>query len=300
MISLSAKILVFAGVFILLGALVPVRRLIGRLPLGTLRKRWYAMAALIGLFLFGYLGYTAIFWNSQSNLTDLIVPGVFFFGACFVLLTAILSLQTAMDLMRVSLLERETVTDPLTGVFNRRYLDRRLVEEIVRARRYSLPLSILMLDIDHFKQVNDTHGHQAGDQVLIALGKIVAKALRESDVLARYGGEEFLIITPHTQVSDVIGVAERLRKGIASHGFSLSNGPNDQREISVTASIGVAGLSDTVDSIEKLVKVADENLYCAKREGRNRVNAGSPNVLPSAEPRTALDPGKPDAPGDAR
>ncbi|MDQ3025292.1 MAG: GGDEF domain-containing protein [Pseudomonadota bacterium] len=201
---------------------------------------------------------------------------MFFFGACFVFLAANLSLRTALELLRITLLEREACTDPLTGVFNRRYLDIRLVEEIARARRHRLPLSILLLDLDHFKRINDSHGHQGGDQLLISLGQVVAGALRESDTLARFGGEEFLVITPHTPLSGAIDVAERVCRRIQSHGFSLSNDPRGMREIAVTASIGVASLDDRVDSMDKLVQTTDENLYRAKREGRNRVVAGTP------------------------
>ena len=118
MISLLARALVFGGALILVWALVPIRGLIGQLPSGAVRNRWYVMTALIVLFLLGYVGYAAAFWNSHSIPVDLIVPGVFFFGACFVWLTGNLSLQTAMDVMRVGLLERETLTDPLYLTFN--------------------------------------------------------------------------------------------------------------------------------------------------------------------------------------
>lgn len=212
MISLLAQGLVFAGVLILIGSLVPVRRLIGRLPSGTVRNRWYAMATLIVLFIAGYLGYVAAFWKSQSNALDLIVPSVFFFGAGFVLLSAKLSLHTAMDVMRISLLERESVTDSLTGLFNRRHLDRSLIEEVARSQRYGLPLSISSLDIDHFKRINDRYGHEAGDQVLISLGEVGTRELRESDILARYGGEEFLVVLPHTAFKGLL----KLQSGCSS------------------------------------------------------------------------------------
>lgn len=278
MIALLANGLVFAGALILIGALVPVRRLIERLPSGTVRNRWYVMAALIVLFLIGYLGYATSFWNSHSNLLDLIVPTVFFFGACFVLLSVALSLQTAIDVMRISLLEQETATDFLTGVFNRRHMDRRLGEEVASARRYRFPLSVLLLDIDHFKQINDKHGHQAGDHVLVALAAIVAQELRESDILARYGGEEFLVMTPHTPLLGATDVAEQLRKRIESHDFSLPKELGGIHGIRVTASIGVASFGDGVDSRERLIHAADENLYRAKQEGRNRVIAGTPSA----------------------
>jgi diguanylate cyclase (GGDEF)-like protein len=242
------------------------------------------MAALIVLFIISYLGYAAVFWKSHSTLQDLIVPSVFVFGASFVLLATTLSLETAMDVMRISLLERETATDPLTGVRNRRYLDRRLSEEVASARRYSLPLSVLMLDIDHFKQINDTHGHQAGDQVLVTLGKIVSDELRKADILARYGGEEFLVIAPHTPLSGATIVAERVRKRIESHDFSLPGEPSGTGRINVTVSIGVASLGNGVDSRENLVHAADENLYRAKEEGRNQIIAGTPSAAGSTRP----------------
>jgi len=283
-IAFVALGLVFAGDLILIGALVAVRRLIGRLPSGPVRSRWYLMAALIVLFVIGYLGYATLFWESHSTLVDLIVPCVFFFGACFVLLTATLSLQTAMDVMRISLLERDAATDPLTGVFNRRYMDRRLSEEVASARRYGLPLAVLILDIDHFKQINDRHGHQAGDQVLVIFAKKVAGELRETDILTRYGGEEFLVVAPHTPLLSATNVAERVRKSIESHDFSLPNGPGGIGGIRVTVSIGVASIGDGAEDRETLVHVADENLLRAKQEGRNRVIAATPSATGSILP----------------
>lgn len=140
MISLLAQTLVLSGVLILAGVLFPVRRLTARLPPGSVRNLWYSMTILIVLFIAGYLGYIWHFWNSHSNLLDLIVPGVYFLGACFVWLTAMLSLRTAVDLMRINRLEQETITDPLTAVFNRRYLDLHLGQEVAKARRYALQL----------------------------------------------------------------------------------------------------------------------------------------------------------------
>lgn len=271
MISDLALSLVFAGALILAGALVPVRRLIGKLPPGLVRSRWHMMTALIMVFFFGYLAYAVAFWNSHSKLLDLIVPYVFFLGACFVWLTAILSLQTTVDVMRMNLLEREVVTDPLTGTYNRRYLDRRLNEEVLIERRYGRPLSVFLLDIDHFKQINDTYGHHAGDQVLTAFGGIVAEALRETDVLARYGGEEFLVIAPQTLIAGATELAERVRRNIEVHPFTFSEGSDRLRQINVTISIGVAGLGNGIDSTHKLVRAADAALYRAKQEGRNRV-----------------------------
>lgn len=281
MISLLAQCLVLSGALILAGALFPIRQLMVQLPSGRARDRWYVMTAFIVVFLVGYLGYAVAFWNRHAILPDLIVPGVFFLGACFVWISASLSLQTTKDVMRISVLERETVTDPLTGVFNRRYLDRRLGEEVSGAQRYGLPLAVFLIDIDHFKQINDAHGHQAGDQVLVTVAKIAAAELREHDILARYGGEEFLVIAPHTPLLGAAGVAERLRKRVESQEFIL---PKDAGGTRVTVSIGVASLGAEAGNPEKLLRAADANLYRAKHEGRNRVVSDAPTATGSTVP----------------
>lgn len=283
MISLLAKSLVFAGALILIWSLVIVRQLIVQLPVGHLRQRWHAMTIMVALFLVGYLGYLGAFWDAHSGLLDLIVPAVFFFGACFVLLTALLSLQTAMDMMRISVLERETYTDPLTGAFNRRYLDQRLGKEVATAQRYGWTLSVLLLDIDHFKLINDTYGHQVGDQVLMTLGKLMSKGLRDADVVARYGGEEFFVILPHTSLAGATDLAERMRKRIESHEFQLEGASGGVLQGGVTASIGVAVFGNGVDTAEKLVRAADEHLYEAKHGGRNRVVTGLTEIAAGHE-----------------
>jgi diguanylate cyclase (GGDEF)-like protein len=192
-------------------------------------------------------------------------------GSIFVWLTIKLSLQTAVDLLRIDLLETENVTDPLTEVYNRRYLDGRLDEEVLRSKRYTLELSVLMLDIDHFKSVNDTYGHQAGDVTLSTLGSLIKDDLRELDVVARYGGEEFLVICTNTAIDGAALVAERLRKLIESRPIEIPDDSRGTRTIQIRISVGVASVSPSVDSKEKLVQVADQALYRAKKEGRNRV-----------------------------
>jgi diguanylate cyclase (GGDEF)-like protein len=269
MFNLLAEGLVIAGVGVLTVALIPVRQLITQLPARQMRSRWYTMTGLIALFIVGYISYVVTFWSRHAAWPDLIVPGVFFFGAGFVWLTATLSLQTATDVRRVMLLERENITDPLIGIYNRRYLDRRLEEECARARRYTLPLSVLLIDIDHFKRINDTYGHQVGDHVLTYLGKLLLQVIRESDIAARYGGEEILIIAPNTTTSTAASLAERLRQHVETHELVLTNESNEPREIRITVSIGVAGLSQEATDSETLVHNTDEALYRAKQEGRN-------------------------------
>ncbi len=278
-----ADALVCAGMGILIWALLGVRRLVNQLPSGPLRKRWFAMTLMIALFLVGYFAYLVLRWDSHLSWVDLIVPVIFFFGACFVALTAALSLRTALDIVHIGQLERQAITDALTGAFNRRYMDQRLADEVASARRYGLPLSVLLLDIDHFKRVNDTHGHPIGDEILVGIKRLLAERLRDSDVLTRYGGEEFLIIATHTHAQSACDLADRMRRHIESHVFRVHGYAGKMAELHITVSIGVADLNESNSNAELLVRSADEQLYRAKTAGRNRVACAS-QVSPSTKP----------------
>ena len=164
-------------------------------------------------------------------------------------------------------LEDEARTDTLTGLNNRRVFDRRLDEEHRRARRYSKPYALLMADIDHFKRVNDEYGHPAGDVVLAQLGRILALQVRDVDTVARYGGEEFAVIFPEISSGTAREVAERARRVIAATPFVLPDG----REIGITVSIGISCFPNGAADADAVLNTADQALYAAKQEGRNRV-----------------------------
>ena len=157
--------------------------------------------------------------------------------------------------------------DPLTGLCNRRVLEARMIEEIDRAERYQHTLSIFMVDLDHFKVVNDTYGHQSGDTVLCYLAKVLAVSIRKTDYVARYGGEEFIVVLPETPLTEAYDLAERLCKEIREYPFPL----NDNQTIHITASIGVACFPEHHKSWEGLIGAADSAMYAAKQAGRNQV-----------------------------
>ncbi len=160
-----------------------------------------------------------------------------------------------------------SVMDGLTNVYNRRYLEQRLSEEVAYSKRYSKPLTVVMLDIDFFKNLNDTYGHQAGDHVLVKVSGLLSEALREYDVVARYGGEEFSVILPTTPKQKGASIAERLRVSVADHDFNHKG-----KEISTSISLGVASFPEDGDSPESLIAAADKALYRAKEYGRNQVS----------------------------
>jgi two-component system, cell cycle response regulator len=163
-----------------------------------------------------------------------------------------------------------SVTDPLTGVFNRGYINSHLPDEVMRARRYGRALSIIMCDIDHFKRVNDAYGHQAGDAVLQQFAAGLRQLVRTNvDWVARYGGEEFLIVLPETGLAGATSAAERLRQHTERLAISF-----ESQELHITASFGVAGYDEAPYAefrAETLIADADSGLYRAKKAGRNRV-----------------------------
>jgi len=164
--------------------------------------------------------------------------------------------------------------DFLTGLLNRRETFRRLDEELQRSRRLATPFSVLLLDLDHFKQVNDVHGHSAGDLVLQAVAAALRQGVRPYDLCCRYGGEEFLVILPETALEDAAGIAERLRRDIENLKITAAK----ETALQITASIGAAALLGH-ETIDQLIARADEAMYNAKSTGRNRVCLAEPPRL---------------------
>jgi diguanylate cyclase (GGDEF)-like protein len=163
--------------------------------------------------------------------------------------------------------EEEAITDELTGLSNHRRFRQILGKEVERAKRFDRPLSVVMLDLDDFKEINDTYGHLQGDQVLREVGRVLRHESREVDEPARYGGEEFAIALPETRIDGAMEVGERIRRRLDGMRIPL-DGLN--REITVRASVGVAGSPETPLDVKTLVKAADQALYRAKQQGKNR------------------------------
>ena len=171
-------------------------------------------------------------------------------------------------------LRRMGMTDPLTGLANRRELEKRMGVEVSRSLRESMPLSCLYLDVDHFKQVNDVYGHDIGDYVLKKVAVIMVEAVRQGDVVARYGGEEFVIVLPGISGSVAMETAERIRQAVEHASIEVA----DKQRLDITISIGLASFSaeknsigDSAEISEQIIARADRALMRAKEQGRNRV-----------------------------
>ncbi|MDH5264477.1 MAG: diguanylate cyclase [Betaproteobacteria bacterium] len=167
----------------------------------------------------------------------------------------------------------QSITDGLTGLANKRHGLVRLAEALYVAKRHGIPVSLMMVDIDFFKRVNDAHGHLAGDAVLRAVAERIRAACRSGDVVARYGGEEFMIVLPHTPAALLAGLGERLRRSVEREPVPL---PGGAAPLSVTVSIGATACDAAADTPESIIARADEALYAAKRAGRNRVMVAAP------------------------
>ena len=183
---------------------------------------------------------------------------------------AVASLEKAYDLenavMGQEQLRHLAETDPLTNCFNRRALMQKLEQEMDRAARYATMLTGMMIDIDNFKQINDTHGHLVGDKVLKQLASLLKREQRSVDIVARYGGEEFVVLLPETTSAESRNFAERILRRVATHDFGETGKP-----VRVTISVGIASYpNERVTDGESLLKLADNHLYRAKNDGRNR------------------------------
>jgi diguanylate cyclase (GGDEF)-like protein len=179
-----------------------------------------------------------------------------------------------------------SLRDPLTRAYNRKYFDERLDAELAYSLRHDTPLSLLVFDVDHFKLINDTHGHVVGDQVLVQLVQHVLRVIRAEDVLARYGGEEFVVLSRGIREPEAVAFAERLRVLTERQVFFHELPSGAPVRVPVTISVGVSGMpAEGIHQASHLIERADRALYAAKQSGRNRVQKGSGTFLAAAAER---------------
>ena len=173
-------------------------------------------------------------------------------------------------LLHYRTIEKDVNTDPLTGLVSRRHFTELATREISRARRFGDALGLMMIDVDHFKRINDTHGHAVGDRALVAFADACRNSLRSVDIVARLGGDEFVALIPATCGKDLAALAERLRQGVAEASIARHDGS----PLSLTASIGLASaVGDAIPELGELMRQADASLYRAKAAGRNTVGS---------------------------
>ncbi len=270
-------------VFYLVAFLIQVAAAVLVLSLAS-RLRYHRTAAFL---LAGGLAMMAIrrlvpfqhfFPNLMALNSDHLADSVLSVIISCLLFLGLFGLRNSMSRLEdyTDLMENRSRTDYLTGAWNRLEVERRIEQEIGRSKRYASPLALILFDIDHFKQVNDSYGHDIGDEVLCNLVSYCEKSIREIDVLGRFGGEEFLILMPSTGEDEALAAAERLRKGVEGLTCATFHG----KDIRVTISLGVAVLRptkdmDTYQAMKRLISQSDRAMYQAKDGGRNQTRAGA-------------------------
>jgi diguanylate cyclase (GGDEF)-like protein len=232
---------------------------------------WIMMRVIVMFFKISILALIVIFFDFETTPPMLIVPIIILVATVFVLLQAHLARQTAVKLSQIAILEIERSTDPLTKLYNRRYLDERLNDEFRNAKAAGSALSILIIDIDNFKRINDSFGHQTGDKVLIDFAALLAGAVERSSLLARYGGDEFIIIAIEKSGQDAEALGDHINAQL--HGLDPDDTESSIALIlaSLTVSIGIYSIVPKTEDVAEAIFLADRALLAAKAEGRDRI-----------------------------
>lgn len=263
--ELIFHIMVTIGAVFLAASSKPLCDVLRLLKNPKLRRAWGVLCFMNFAFLLGYIAIGLEDVEGSATFETTVVGAILLAGGLFVFIVSHLTRLTARDLTRLGELEWEARIDALTGVFNRRELDMRLKHEFAVAMCDNTPLTVMMVDLDHFKRINDTYGHKAGDQVLENVARLLTQLSRHGDLIFRYGGEEFLIMAPGLEAYAAPLVAERYLLGLRNEEIHIEDGGR----LCVTASIGLASLRSG-DTVSSLVSRADRSLYHAKKTGRNR------------------------------
>lgn len=253
----------------------PFSKLIKSLNKGSIKLKWHLIRVLIVIFILCYLSYSLQYIITSVDLKHLInntllVPIIFFCGSIFVLMVGILAFKTTKDIHNYRILKEESITDFLLGIYNRRFFNKILQEKVNEYKLKSESLSLFLVDIDNFKDINDTYGHLIGDQALIQLAMIIKNHTTSNEIVCRYGGDELVVICQNKNEIETYELANTIRKHIENN--YLIEESKMHPAITKTISVGITTLHNlNCMDINCLIDKADSNLYKAKEAGKNRV-----------------------------
>lgn len=275
-----SAVLIGLGLLVLGASIWRTQRLIGIL---REKQPWTSLRNLMIFFTVGFGVYLYALLTGIPLNKDLVASEIFFLTALFMLLVVHFAYQTIHDIMRLDELKHIANTDELTGMYSRRAILEMLDDEFGKAKRFGFPLSVAMVDLDHFKNINDTYSHIAGDVVLREVARVLQNRLRKFDVLGRYGGDEFLCVLPGTGATGAVSTGERVRARVNEARFEVIAPDNltalevsdrtENETISTTVSVGVATMHEGIQTPVDLVREADAALYVSKGSGRNKVSS---------------------------
>ena len=273
-----ASILLLSGICMLVVSAFTSQQLIRKLPMGKVRNSWQMLTYIIVGFVFAYAAYMLLLMTGQASLSTLTIPKLAFTAASFILLLCFLTYQITRDIREAIAMDQASIIDPVLDIYNRRYFDRRIDEETQRSRRYKLPLSLILFDIDDFKNVKNQHGKLVADIVLRKVSDHIVNTVRSSDIIARFGEHKLVVATTQTEEDMAEVLADRLRSDIEK----LDVLPNCDRDktpaLKVTVSAGVSSLLDSVRNGFDLVDFAEKALRQANKHGINNVSVYDPSA----------------------
>lgn len=282
MANITIQITVLLGITLLIAALIPIQSTCKVLPPGRNRSMWICLAGLIAFAILGYVLFLRLNTGLGMDMRESrLVAIVFLTAATIVFTICTMSNFAAKDVALITALEHAANIDPLTDLYNRRYMMALFEQESARSRSSNTTLSVLLLDIDRFKSINDVFGHPAGDHVLRRISTVLAQNV-ERKFVGRFGGEEFIILLPNVSQIEATQLAERIRVAVESEVISFQ----DEPLIPMTISIGVAASSWVNESPDELIALADRALYAAKAGGRNQVSTATGACLDCGNSKT--------------
>lgn len=274
-----ANILLLSGICLLVVSAFTSQQLIKKLPMGKVRNSWQMLTYLIVGFIFAYAAYMLMLMTGQANLSSLDIPKLCFTAAAFILLLCFLTYQITRDIREAIAMDQASIIDPVLDIYNRRYFDRRIDEETQRSRRYKLPLSLILFEVDEFSNVINQHGRLVGDVVLRKVSDFIMTTVRSSDIVARFDEHKIIIATTQTEEDMAEKLADRLRAEIEKLEIIRNSGDVSSQALHVTVSGGVSCLLDSIKNGFELVDLAENALLQANNNGRNNVYTYDPTDI---------------------
>ncbi len=266
---LLTNILLVSSVGFYAVALLTVHQLIQKLPPGDVRSNWKILSFFILGLIVAYINYLVLMWMDVIAFTGITLPVVCFSIAAFTLLLCFLTYQTTRDIKEAIAIEQASIIDPNLEIYNRRYFDRRIEEELQRANRYKLPLSLLLFSIDQYEAVLKQHGNLVGDVVLRKVSDFISNAVRSSDIVARFDKDKIIVATTQTEEEMAEILANRLRSDIEQIEVPANEEDENESPIQITTSIGVCSAMESITSGYNLMELTENALKHASVKGNS-------------------------------
>lgn len=268
---LFANILIFCSVLLFAASIFAVQQLVKKLPLGKVRNNWNILSFFIAGFMIGLLVCLPMIWTGKIILTTLTIPVIGITVSAFLLMLCFLTYQTTRDIQEAIVVDQTSIIDPVLEIYNRRYYERRIDEETQRSRRYELPLSLIIFEVDGFNNIVKSHGRLVGDVILRKVSDFIVNSVRASDIVARYEDQKIVIAATQTDKEMTMKLADRLRSKIEELNVLQANEENKSESLHVTVSAGISTVDENIKTGFDLSDIAEIALQKSIKQGHNKV-----------------------------